>query len=57
MVKLAQFAKHHVPEIHHKDTDEYVEKRVRALVDEGAVSACVAVSSTESKNALELLAR
>ncbi|CCD69153.1 UNC-45/Cro1/She4 central domain-containing protein [Caenorhabditis elegans] len=57
MVKLAQFAKHHVPETHPKDTEEYVEKRVRALVEEGAVPACVAVSKTESKNALELIAR
>ncbi|KAL6727889.1 hypothetical protein Aduo_009727 [Ancylostoma duodenale] len=57
MVKLAQFAKHHVPEIHHKDTDDYVEKRIRCLVEEGAVAACVAVSKTESHKALELLAR
>ncbi|KJH40865.1 tetratricopeptide repeat protein [Dictyocaulus viviparus] len=57
MVKLAQFAKHHVPEVHPKDTDDYVEKRVRCLVDEGAVAACVAISKTESHRALELLAR
>ncbi|CAI4222179.1 unnamed protein product [Auanema sp. JU1783] len=57
MVKLAQFAKHHVPEVHHLDTDEFIEKRTRALVDEGAVSACIAVSTTESKAALELIAR
>uniref|UniRef100_A0A1I7XFW3 UNC45-central domain-containing protein n=1 Tax=Heterorhabditis bacteriophora TaxID=37862 RepID=A0A1I7XFW3_HETBA len=57
LVKLAQFAKHHVPEIHPKDTEEFVEKRVRTLVEEGAVAACVAVSRTESKNAMELLAR
>ncbi|WKY17126.1 hypothetical protein Q1695_001614 [Nippostrongylus brasiliensis] len=57
LVKLAQFAKHHVPEVHPKDTDDYVEKRVRCLVEEGAVSACVAISKTESHKALELLAR
>ncbi|KAJ1354641.1 hypothetical protein KIN20_011634 [Parelaphostrongylus tenuis] len=57
MVKLAQFAKHHVPEVHPKDTDDYVEKRVRSLVEEGAVAACVAISKTESHKALELLAR
>lgn len=57
LVKLAQFAKHHVPEIHPKDTEEYVERRVRCLVEEGAVSACVAISKTESHKALELLAR
>ncbi|TKR96833.1 hypothetical protein L596_010795 [Steinernema carpocapsae] len=32
MVKLAQFAKHHVPETHPKDTDDCVAKRVRTLV-------------------------
>ncbi|CEF60967.1 Armadillo-like helical domain and Tetratricopeptide-like helical domain and Tetratricopeptide repeat-containing domain and Tetratricopeptide TPR2 repeat and Armadillo-type fold domain and Tetratricopeptide repeat and UNC-45/Ring assembly protein 3 family-containing protein [Strongyloides ratti] len=57
MVKLAQFAKHHVPEVHPKDTDDYVTKRIHSLVKGGAVSACVAVSKTESKNALDLLAR
>ncbi|KAK6741990.1 hypothetical protein RB195_009704 [Necator americanus] len=57
LVKLAQFAKHHVPEVHHKDTDDYVEKRIRCLVEEGAVAACVAISKTESHKALELLAR
>ena len=57
LVKLAQFAKHHVPETHPKDTDDFVERRVRALVAGGAVSACVSVARTESKKALELLAR
>uniref|UniRef100_F1KS65 Protein unc-45 A n=1 Tax=Ascaris suum TaxID=6253 RepID=F1KS65_ASCSU len=57
LVKLAQFAKHHVPETHPKDTDDCVERRVRLLVKDGATAACVAVSKTESKNALELLAR
>ncbi|GMT03836.1 hypothetical protein PENTCL1PPCAC_26010, partial [Pristionchus entomophagus] len=57
LVKLAQFAKHHVPETHPYDVDQYIEKRVRALVEEGAVSACVAIHKTESKNALELIAR
>jgi protein unc-45 len=32
LVKLAQFAKHHVPETHPKDTDEFVEKRIRRMV-------------------------
>ncbi|GMT34769.1 hypothetical protein PFISCL1PPCAC_26066, partial [Pristionchus fissidentatus] len=57
MVKLAQFAKHHVPETHPLDLEEHIEKRVRALVSEGAVAACVAIHKTESKNALELIAR
>ncbi|VDO33014.1 unnamed protein product [Brugia timori] len=57
LVKLAQFAKHHVPETHPKDTDDYVERRVRLLVADGATTACLAISKTESRNALELLAR
>uniref|UniRef100_A0A914ZCE2 UNC-45/Cro1/She4 central domain-containing protein n=1 Tax=Panagrolaimus superbus TaxID=310955 RepID=A0A914ZCE2_9BILA len=57
LVKLAQFAKHPVPELHLKDTDDYVDKRIRSLVRDGAVTACVAVSKTESKSALDLLAR
>uniref|UniRef100_A0AC34R7E1 UNC-45/Cro1/She4 central domain-containing protein n=1 Tax=Panagrolaimus sp. JU765 TaxID=591449 RepID=A0AC34R7E1_9BILA len=57
LVKLAQFAKHHVPEVHLKDTDDYVDKRIRRLVKDKAVTACVAVSKTESKSALDLLAR
>lgn len=52
-----KFAKHHVPEVHPKDTDEYVERRVKTLIQEGAVAACVAVQKTESKNAMDLLAR
>lgn len=46
-----------MPETHPKDTDECVERRVRLLVEDGATAACVAVSKTESKNALEMLAR
>jgi hypothetical protein len=56
LVKLAQFAKHHVPETHPKDTEDFVENRIKTLVKGGAVSACVSVAETESKKALELLA-
>ncbi|CAJ0956400.1 unnamed protein product, partial [Mesorhabditis belari] len=57
LVELAKFSKHHVPEAHTLDAEKYVRARARALVDEGAVSACVAVHKTESKAAMELLAR
>uniref|UniRef100_A0AC35UAV9 TPR_REGION domain-containing protein n=1 Tax=Rhabditophanes sp. KR3021 TaxID=114890 RepID=A0AC35UAV9_9BILA len=57
MVKLAQFAKHHVPELHPKDTDEYVEQRIAKLVRDGAITACIAISKTESKNALDLISK
>ncbi|KAL7071749.1 hypothetical protein ACQ4LE_009377 [Meloidogyne hapla] len=57
MVKLAQFSKHHVTETHPKDADNFVEKRIRQMVKAGAVTACVLVSKTESKSALDNLAR
>lgn len=57
LVKLAQFAKHHVPEEHVKDGDEYINKRTDILVKEGATSACVALSKTESYQSRELLSR
>ncbi|VDM55943.1 unnamed protein product [Angiostrongylus costaricensis] len=57
MVKLVQFAKYHVLEVHPKDTDDYLEKTVRCLVEEGAVAACVAINKAESHKALELVAR
>lgn len=57
MVKLAQFAKHHVPETHPKDTDDFIDRRIDLLVQEGATSACIAISKTESTNSRELLAR
>lgn len=46
-----------MPETHPKDTDDCIERRVHLLVADGATSACVAISKTESRNALELLAR
>lgn len=57
LVKLAQFAKHHVPETHPKDTEDFVDNRIRKLVKDGAVTACVSIGKTESKKALELIAR
>lgn len=57
MVKLAKFAKHHVPEGHPKDSEDFVKKRRRFLIENGAVTACVSVAKTESKNAMEKLAR
>lgn len=37
--------------------DEYIDKRTRKLVKDGAVVACIAISKTESKSALDNLAR
>jgi len=57
MKKLAEFSKHHVPEEHEKDSEKYVRQRVAILVREGATSACVAVSKTDSTKCMDLLAR
>ena len=57
MVKLAQFAKHHVPEEHELDDKDFVDKRICILIAEGAVSALVTLSKTESSNSRELISR
>ena len=40
-----------------QDAEDFVEHRVKELLKGGAVSACVAISKTESRNALDHLAR
>ncbi|VDP11141.1 unnamed protein product [Soboliphyme baturini] len=57
LIKLAKFSKHHVPERHPKDAEEFVDRRIDILVKEGAASACVALSNTTSPSCRELLAR
>ncbi|XP_022248788.1 protein unc-45 homolog B-like [Limulus polyphemus] len=57
MIELAKFAKQHVPEDHSKDSKEFVDKRVKVLVESGITSALVALSKTESKSSRELIAR
>lgn len=57
LIELAKFSKHHVPEEHPKDKEEFVDKRTALLVKEGATSACVAIGNTDSKQCRELLAR
>lgn len=39
------------------DSQEYVEKRVRILAETGVTTALVALSTTESKNSREIIAR
>ncbi|OQR67252.1 protein unc-45B-like [Tropilaelaps mercedesae] len=57
LVKLAKFAKQHVPEEHPMDAKEYVDKRVRILAETGVTTALVALSKTDSKNSREIIAR
>ncbi|XP_031638341.1 protein unc-45 homolog B [Contarinia nasturtii] len=57
MVELAKFAKHHIPEEHELDDEDFINKRISMLTDAGIVSALVALSKTESNNSKELIAR
>lgn len=57
MIKLAEFAKQHVPEEHPLDDPDFVHKRTKLLVEMGVTSALVALSKTESHNSRELIAR
>jgi len=58
LIELAKFAKHHIPEEHEFDDNEFVEKRADILVEYGVGSCLVNLSkATESANILELIAR
>ncbi|XP_042221331.1 protein unc-45 homolog B-like [Homarus americanus] len=57
MVELAKFAKQHVPETHDLDDQDFVDKRVTILAEEGAATALTALSKTDSQNSRELIAR
>jgi len=57
MLELAKFAKHHIPQEHEMDDQDFVDKRIYTLAKLGATSALVALSKTESKNIKELICR
>lgn len=57
LVELAKFAKHHVPEEHDLDDQDFIAKRVVALAEAGVTTALVALSKTESDNSKEMIAR
>jgi len=57
MLELAKFAKHHIPEEHELDDQDFVEKRINVLGSMGITSALVALSKTESQNLKELICR
>ncbi|XP_012252910.2 protein unc-45 homolog B [Athalia rosae] len=57
MVELAKFAKHHIPEDHELDDEDFVNKRLSILAKEGVTTALVSLSKTESHNSKELIAR
>ena len=57
LVELAKFAKHHVPEEHDLDDQDFISKRVIALAEAGVTTALVALTKTESDNSREMIAR
>lgn len=57
MVELAKFAKHHIPEEHELDDQDFVTRRIQILAKEGVTTALVALAKTESNNSKELISR
>lgn len=57
MLELAKFAKHHIPEQHELDDQDFIDKRLTILAKAGVTSGLVALSKTESHNSRELIAR
>ena len=57
MIELAKFAKHHIPEEHELDDEDFADKRTDTLGRLGVTSALVSLSKTESQNLRELIAR
>ena len=57
MIELAKFAKHHIPEESELDDPDFVQKRVICLANAGVTNALVALSTTDSENSKELIAR
>jgi len=57
MLELAKFAKHHIPEEHELDDEDFADKRIWAVAKMGVTSALVSLSKTESHNMRELIAR
>eukprot|EP00096_Caligus_rogercresseyi_P016764 TRINITY_DN965_c0_g1_i1.p1 TRINITY_DN965_c0_g1~~TRINITY_DN965_c0_g1_i1.p1 ORF type:complete len:973 (+),score=328.63 TRINITY_DN965_c0_g1_i1:292-3210(+) len=57
LLELAKFAKHHIPQEHELDDEDFVDKRIFTLANIGITSALVALSKTESQNLKELICR
>ena len=54
MLELAKFAKHHIPEEHELDDEDFADKRIWSIAKMGVTSALVSLSKTESHNMREL---
>ena len=57
MVKLAQYAKHHVPEEHEKEKEPFYKERRRKLMETGVAQALSQMAKHNSGNCKELIAR
>ncbi|XP_055614210.1 protein unc-45 homolog B [Uranotaenia lowii] len=57
MKKLAQFAKHHIPEEHELDDPDFISSRIIILANEGVTSGLVALCKTESEGSREMISR
>ncbi|XP_040573143.1 protein unc-45 homolog B [Lepeophtheirus salmonis] len=57
LLQLAKFAKHHIPQEHELDDEDFVDKRIFTLANIGITSALVALCKTESQNLKELICR
>ena len=57
MLELAKFAKHHIPEEHELDDEDFADKRICTIANLGVTSALVALAKTESLNMRELIGR
>lgn len=56
MLKLAEYAKHHVPEVHKFDSENYYKKRRTLLMEAGCANAMSIMAKHNSDNCRELLA-
>merc|ERR1712209_335521 len=57
MLELAKFAKHHIPEEHELDDEDFADKRICTIAYLGVTTALVALAKTESLNMWELIGR
>merc|ERR1719234_39012 len=57
MLELAKFAKHHIPEEHELDDEDFADKRICTIANLGVTTALVALAKTESLNMRELIGR
>lgn len=56
MIKLANYAKHHVPEMHEKEKEVYYRARRQRLMETGVSNALVMIAKHNSPNCRELIA-